>query len=163
MVTIKLMRYTGIPQVINKQPTTVHTIQGTFRQPYSLMNPVVELAGNTIQDLLYNNQTNYAMIDDKYYYIMDWKIMANNYTEVILHLDVLMTYKTEIGKLHVTLERSSNPSNRDIPDNMFPLSSNRTFETITFPNQWSGDEKDGTYIMVTNQTGYEIDYGGGVE
>lgn len=153
MTTITLLKYDGSPYVINKSPTTVRTIEGQFRGPVSLMNPTVALSGDTI-NLLNTNQANYLEIEGRYYYITDWTIIPNNHIEVKLHLDVLYTYKTEIGQMQVLLARSSNPQTEDIPDGMHPLSSDKIFEIQHLPNQFSELEEDGTYIMVTSQRGY---------
>lgn len=155
MSTIVLMRYTGLPQVINKSPTTVKTLTGNFRQPFSLMNPIIDVSGGDVQSHLMSNGVNYAMIDGKYYYIQDVTARHNQHLEIKLHLDVLMTYKDEINKLDVMLERSSTAPNDNIRDDMYPLDSNKSYTVIDLPNGFSDQEADGTYILVTNQTGYE--------
>lgn len=161
-VKVELRRYSGLPQVIKKNTSLITEATGTFNQPYSLMNPTINLAGSYvsnipgtfIQEILADGRANYVKIEDKYYFIMDWKIMPNNYVEISLHLDVLTTYQDIISELYVGLERSSTAPNKDIQDGMFPTSMNKEYVTIDFPRGFSEDESKGTYILVTAQNGY---------
>lgn len=155
-VTVELRSYRGLPQVINKYSTIVETITGTFNQPYSLMDPVINVTGDNIQKILTDGTANYVKIEDKYYFIMDWTVMPNNYVEISLHLDVLTTYQDEIRELYVGLERSSTAPNKDIQDGMYPTSMNKEYVTIDFPRGFSEDESKGTYILVAAQNGYTI-------
>lgn len=153
-MTIKGMKYSGIPQVINKQPTTVFTLNGTFRQPYNLMNPTINISGETVLGHLRENRVNYFEIDDKFYYIMDWQVNVNNLVEVKLHLDVLKTYRAEINKMQVMLDRSSSADDEYVVDSMMPFSTKKIIKTVKLPNKFEADEESGTYIVVTNQSGY---------
>lgn len=157
-VTVELRRYRGLPQVIKKNTDFIMDRTGTFNQPYSLMNPTlnIEMGGNALKGYLIDGYANYVKIDDKYYFIVDWKVMPNNYIEISLHLDVLTTYQDIIGELYVWLERSSTSPNKDVQDGMLPLSMNKEYVTVDFPRGFSEDESKGTYILVAAQSGYTV-------
>lgn len=154
-ITSEMSRYSGLPQVINKTVTNTLSKTGVFKQPLSVMNPVFEIQGQDVIQGLSNGSINYMKIEGKYYYVMDVKYINNNMAEVSLHMDVLMTYKTQINNLDVLLERSSTPTNKNVRDGSYPLSSEQTYEVIDLPNGYSEFEEDGVYVMVTNQNGYE--------
>lgn len=75
-------------------------------------------------------------------------------TTIVLHMDVLNSYKDEINKMEVMLERSSNSLESDVVDSQYPLASNKLIETIDLPIGFSELEEDGTYILVTSQNLY---------
>lgn len=162
MLQIKTMIYSGIPQVINKTPIEIDAINGVFRQPYDLMDPEIDMSGSEIVNDLREGNVNYFNIENKFYYLVDWQLVNNKLARVRLHLDVLKTYAEEVGKIHVMLERSSGSYNSDLPDNMMPLTANRIYEDVNFPNRWDDSEQSGAYVMATSQKGY-YPYGGEVE
>lgn len=171
---IKFYRYNGLPQVINKDlgdPYIQTDKGGSFNQPYSLMNPSITFTGNItgnasgdIKHVFFNEGVNYVVIsslahdeitvENKYYYIMDYEYLHHNHIVVTLHLDVLMTYRSEIGDLSVMLDRSSQSEDPDLVDNMLPLTSNELIERIDLPSSISESENQGAYILVTAQNGY---------
>ena len=165
MATIGFLRYNGLPQVIDKSFTKVRdSISGSFRQPYSLMNPSVTLTGN-FESLFLGDDVNYIVTSDgensdgqhinpKYYFITDYEFTHNNVTILHLHLDVLTTYKREINTMNVILDRSENAIDGDLPDNMLPISSNYDVEKIRFPVSIDETRNLGTYVLITSQNGY---------
>lgn len=167
---VELYRYMGIPQVINKNLGEPYReiSNAAFNQPYSLMNPVLNLThvdgtiGGDMTQLFYNQGINYVCIQHdileapKYYFIMDYEYRHNDHVVLTLHLDVLMTYKDEIKKFNVMLDRSSESEDLDAVDNMMPLSSNEIIERIDLPSSISDDENLGTYVLVTSQNQYRL-------
>ena len=165
MATIGFLKYNGLPQVIDKSFTKVRdSISGSFRQPYSLMNPSVTLTGN-FESLLLGDDVNYIVTSDgensegqhinpKYYFITDYEFTHNNVTILHLHLDVLTTYKREINTMNVLLDRSENASDGDLHDSMLPVSSNYSYERKNFPTAFDDSELSGIYILTTSQNGY---------
>lgn len=166
-------KYNGLPQVINKDIGEPYAVTGTglsFNQPYSLMNPVVNITGSVtgaftgdVKNLFYNQGVNYiAVIDEeidtefntKYYYVMDYEYINHGNISLRLHLDALMTYRKEIQEHEVILDRSSETEDPDAVDNMYPLSSDVLIERIDLPSAISESERTGTYILVTAQDGY---------
>lgn len=153
-MVIELYSYLGVPQVINKSIAKIRTLSGRFRNPYNVMNPTLTVTGTFDTDLIYKNQINYIEIEGKYYYLIDWTINHSGAIEMILHMDVLMTYKDEINKMEVMLERSDKIEGKPISDNMHPLSNEVYYERDRFPNSFNPDPEYGTYVLVSSQAAY---------
>ena len=172
MATIGFLRYNGLPQVIDKNFEIVNeTINGSFNQPYSLMNPTITLSGQdngNLTNMFFGNNVNYIVVASdgkgvdgryvraKYYYITDYEFTRDNYLQLKLHLDVLTTYRSEINRLDVMLERSEESEEDDMHDSLLPISSNIDIERIDFPTKFDESENTGTYVLVTSQNGYSI-------
>lgn len=152
--TMTLYRYQGLPQVINKNLVKLYDLTGDFRQPLTLMNPVFVVTGTDNQGSFLGNSCNYCEIEGNYYYLMDYQIMPKGAIQISLHLDVLMTYKEQINNLEVMLDRSSNATDKDIADQMLPLSANKDITTQDFPRGLSESEDQGCYVLITSQNGY---------
>ena len=176
MATIGFLRYNGLPQVIDKNFEIVReSINGNFNQPYSLMNPTITLSGQVdgsiggnLTNMFFGNSVNYIVVaadgkgadgrytKAKYYYITDYEFTRDNLLQLKLHLDVLTTYRREINRLDVMLERSEESEDDDIHDSLLPISSNFDIERIDLPSKFDESENTGTYVLVTSQNGYSI-------
>lgn len=176
MATIGFLRYNGLPQVIDKNFEIVkEAISGSFNQPYSLMNPTITLSGQVddtiggnLTNMFFSNNVNYLVVANdgkgadggyvsaKYYYITDYEFTRQNYLQLKLHLDVLTTYRREINRLDVMLERSEESEEDDVHDSLLPVSSNFDIERIDLPSKFNESETTGTYVLVTSQNGYSI-------
>ena len=176
MATIGFLRYNGLPQVIDKNFEIVReAIRGSFNQPYSLMNPTITITGQVddtiggnLTNMFFSNNVNYLVVADdgkgadggyvsaKYYYITDYEFTRNRQLQLKLHLDVLTTYRREINRLDVMLERSEESEDNDIHDGLLPVSSNFDIERIDLPTKFDESETAGTYVLVTSQNGYSI-------
>ena len=176
MATIGFLRYNGLPQVIDKNFEIVkESINGSFNQPYSLMNPTITLSGQVdgsiggnLTNMFFGNNVNYLVVANdgkgadgeyvsaKYYYITDYEFTRNRQLQLKLHLDVLTTYRREINRLDVMLERSEESEENDIHDSLLPVSSNIDIERIDLPTKFDESENTGTYVLVTSQNGYSI-------
>lgn len=146
--------YNGSPQVIKKRIDTGRRITGVFKQPYSLMNPVVQIQDTMVFEGLRKNDYNYMVIDGKSYYVTGWEAVQSKLVEVRLHLDVLRTYQNQILNMNVMLDRSSSSSEKDIADSMYPLSAGKNYSVKEFPRAFSDKEDQGTYVLVAAQSGY---------
>ena len=123
--------YTGDSRVLQKElGTAIKSLSGLI-EPYK---PLDDLTGTLI--LAYDASllsANYCHLgtyangnwsNDKYYYIIDRKYDIGQKMELVLKVDVLMTYKSEImvGSIN-TLSRTSTPGlqNLYLPDNTWPI------------------------------------------
>lgn len=119
---------------INKVLTTVTTLTGTLREDTNVENPYITIdMTNTQTDIL---KCNYAYITEfgRYYFIIDKKIINNNFIELQLRVDVLKTYATEILNNEVLIERSEFYNEPYIVDNQrmaynFPMVLTKKFST----------------------------------
>lgn len=154
MSTIKLLNHTGIPTLVNKTFTTIATVNGSFRAPYNLMDPVIQLGTQAYQRYFADSRVTHMEIDGKFYFVRTATMSSNALTDVQLHLDVLTTYKTEIGNLDVILERSSNSPEKYLADELMPMSVKKVIEDVRFDSEISDKYEDGSYVLVTSQNGY---------
>lgn len=101
-----------------KQPAsagTSHTV--TLKAPTSLINPIFRLTG-------FNRSDNYLQFDGRYYFIDDIVQISNDVAEYHCSIDVLATYKTQIGNLSEYVTRSASASDGNIIDMMYPAKAN---------------------------------------
>ena len=112
-----------------------------IKMPSGVLNPVIELSTTTNM-----TQYNYCKIghfQNRYYFISDW---VSDHGLWIAHLkvDVLATYKTDIGSSYQYVKRSASKSNLAIPDTAYPITSQRSI-TSTYvynPVKLQGDKID---------------------
>lgn len=85
------------------------------------------------------SQYNYAYIPafERYYFIEEWYFEDALWT-ASLKVDVLATYKTEIGNSNLYVLRSSAESNGAITDLLYPARTGCNFASDSKPNPWSG-------------------------
>lgn len=76
---------------INKTPTQVAVIEGTFKRPTSVVHPVVEIQYNSVA-------FNYCYIQEfnRYYYVDDIVVINNKLIEIHCTSDVLMSFKNQL-------------------------------------------------------------------
>lgn len=137
---IFLYRNTSTPITVSKALSDVATIDGTLRQPTNLINPVIQFEGS----LTNFQRANYAKIPDfnnRYYYIRSMTSINNNMCEILLHCDVLMTYKTEFKQWTVVVARQESNYNLLLNDPLIQCYSNPIITRQNFPygmreNSW---------------------------
>lgn len=118
---ITLYKFTKKPNS-TKQPTGGLTITGQLKDETSFLNPVIQfspvvLSGGTFTPNLYN----YAQIIlwQRYYYITDWKY-CNGVWECSMTVDVLASFRSEIGDTNTYIIRSASQYNGRIVDSFYP-------------------------------------------
>ena len=98
----------------------------------SVLDPVLELliSGTAPNDSPVGMGLNYCYIAkmNRYYFVSDWKYDKGLWT-AFCHVDVLASYKTQIGSLSKYVLRSAAMVNREITDRFYPAQSDVT-ETI---------------------------------
>lgn len=83
------------------------------------------------------SQYNYAYIPafERYYFIEEW-YFENALWTASLNVDVLATYKTEIGSANLYIMRAAGAYNGNIIDNMYPVKTGCSFASDTKANPW---------------------------
>lgn len=83
------------------------------------------------------SQYNYCYIPvfDRYYFIQEWYFEDALWTAT-LKIDVLATYKTEIGNSSLYITRAAGAHNGDIIDTLYPVKSGCSFDSTTVNNPW---------------------------
>ena len=117
-----------------------------------IMNPTIELNIGLAQD---PSKFNYCHIPvyERYYHVTEWYFNDGLWT-ASLNVDVLATYKEQIGNSTLYVLRAANAFDGRIVDTMYPL---KTGSTYSHPIQLSPFSSSGTYVLgVTSTHG---DYG----
>lgn len=143
MTTINFYSYNGHPNTVNKQLGEFTAIEGDLRQTFDVLRPTVTLRKQPRPTF------NYCYIPDlrRYYFVDRVSFEGNNAYELVLRIDVLKTYETEILAATGRVTESDNPdpyiSNRETVYKRTP-----NFEKVPFANTGLLNETGGI-IMVT--------------
>jgi hypothetical protein len=143
MTTINFYSYNGHPNTVNKQLGEFTAIEGDLRQTFDVLRPTVTLRKQPRPTF------NYCYIPDlgRYYFVERVSFEGNNAYELVLRVDVLKTYESEILAATGRVTESDNPdpyiSNRETVYNRTP-----NFEKVPFANTGLLNEAGGI-IMVT--------------
>lgn len=103
-------------------PSEGKTFSCELKEETSFLTPTLKFAPNTLTSGLFSPSAyNYAMIPywQRYYYITDWTY-RNGIWEASLSVDVLASFKTEIGETTTYIIRSASQYNGDILDTFYP-------------------------------------------
>lgn len=86
-----------------------------------IINPVVILSSDFLPP-----SANYAYIEkfSRYYYISGQRVLPGKQLEIMMRVDVLMSFKSAINNAIVVARRSTNQYNKLLPDTI-PLQANR--------------------------------------
>lgn len=159
-----------------KVPTSSATTKSCrLKEDTSVISPVLEF---TNADVL--PSFNYAYIPSfsRYYFINDWQF-SNNKWFAYLTVDVLASFKTQIGNQSLYVLRSASDYNQYLKDTIYPVSLDiRTGKAVTdntvsdlttntsITNYFSKSFEDGYYVIGViggNNTGvtyYSLDFDG---
>ena len=91
----------------------------TLKNGADLSNPTLELTMPWYEAVNYN----YAYFMSKYYYIVGKNLIRENLCVFDLKIDVLATYKTQIGNSSLYVLRSASTYNGNIVDRLYPTTS----------------------------------------
>lgn len=133
-----------------KQPSSGITmgVTGILKEPCPLMNPIIVIH-RLANDIIPSGFT-YAYWTEtgKYYFVEDW-IWVNGLWEVHLKVDVLASYKTEIGNLSEYILRTDSTTdfNGDITDTTYPATCDTETETVLSNNAFTSTITSGCYIV----------------
>lgn len=143
MATINFYNYNGHPNTVNKQLGEFTAIEGNLRQTFDVLRPTVTLRKQPRPTF------NYCYIPDlgRYYFVDRVSFEGNNAYELVLRIDVLKTYESEILAATGRVSESDNPdpyiSNRETIYKRTP-----NFDKVPFANTGLLNETGGI-IMVT--------------
>lgn len=141
---------------------TMVQMQGNLKQDCSVLNPVIivntgdaGISPGTVADY------NYAYIPsfNRRYWIRDW-VYVRGLWECYLEVDVLATYKDEIGSASLYVLRSSDSYNGDIMDTLYPVKSGCDYSYVDKSTPWRGVD-NGFFVVgiVSKRGGYgSIEY-----
>lgn len=141
-VVVKLYTISDDKEHIEKSLGTALELNCTIKEQTSVQDPVIRI--NSSSNL---SGYNYAYIEryGRYYYIRDIKVVPNNFWEITMHSDVLMSRKAQIRALKGTITRSENIYNGYLNDSQYKALAYRKIVTKQFPTAVNQD----TFILMT--------------
>lgn len=98
---------------------------------------------------------NYFYWDGAFYYLESVEYESAQITILNGRIDLLETYIDAIRGLRVLPERTTSHSDGRIRDRDALVSVSRDRSVLMFPQEISGEEEDGVYVLVTAQKGYD--------
>ena len=138
MATLELYKVTNQPNELTKKLNDAVVVNGAFRGEIDSIDVIVEIESNTYD-------FNYVYIPslNKYYFLQNIVHVNAKIIRMLLHCDVLMTYKTDILASYglVIQGGTINPYYSSIESE-----SRQTIRRITFPYTFNSA---GNYVLVT--------------
>lgn len=141
-VTIKFFQF-GKKNNSTAQPTTSGTeYQCLFKEPTSLMNPVITLKHENPVGY------NYAYINTfgRYYFVTNWEYERGLWYAT-LNVDVLASWKKEIGASTQYVLRSASESDGTIIDTTYPAFSGAASNSVSIDNPWITNFSAGYFVV----------------
>lgn len=114
----------------------------TFKEGADISAPEITISASLSTVIDYN----YAVMLGRYYWIRRKNALRNGLVVMQLEIDVLATYKTEIGNTNLYILRSSTSSDGNIKDNLYPMKANPSLNYQTISTSFP-DYDDGYYII----------------
>lgn len=145
-ITIKLYTFSKKENSTKRPASNAGTsFNCLIKTPSSLMFPYIELQ-NATNPVSYN----YAYIADfnRYYFVNDWKFDRGLWYSS-LAIDVLATYKTEIGSTSMYVLRASQQKNGYIKDMLFPITGKVTYDSTIFESGAGIGYQNGYFVITT--------------
>ena len=126
-------RNTAEPNLVNKIQflERLNTIRGTFREGFSLTEPTIILTSEAVPNFNYV----YIAVLNRYYYVNSINNISKNLWEVELSVDVLMSWKTEIGNINAFVDRNEFSYNPLIINKELPIEQGYNIVTRTVGNE----------------------------
>lgn len=125
------------------------TITGYLKEPCSILHPVISF--QALPNSSYPDFYRYAYIPlfSRYYWVDDW-VWNDGLWEIHLDVDVLATYRNDIGEAtEYILRTNSNTSdfNPAIIDTMYPATTDFSISEVALTNPFVMTLTQGTYIV----------------
>lgn len=135
--------------------TKLEISNAQLKEETSVISPTILLSPKINNITLGPGCYNYMYIPawNRYYYISDWRYVGGIW-EIDCTVDVLASFKTEIGNTSAYVLRASGASNGDIIDQIYPTKTDMQLTKVNVSCSWYGvAPSGGSYIIgVINNT-----------
>lgn len=140
-MNIVLMQNNSEPNKIGKNLTTINTLEGSIKEPSSIINPDIMI------DYDYPSEFNYVHIPafNRYYFVKDVTVVRNHIIIIHLKVDVLESFKNQILSQNVIIDKNELGDRYLIGENWVRNVKTKT-DIINFP---SGLLDSGEFILIT--------------
>ena len=136
-VQVKLYKYTGEPEVVDKQlnEQSAITLSCEFRDDQNVLQPTLTYTGTPMPDVNYMYIARYG----RYYWITGIETFPNGKWVIHGRVDVLKSYAAGIKALTGTVTRQENLANGYLPDERYKAKGYKAIVTKTFPAGMTAD------------------------
>lgn len=149
---MQILLYSGFRKRENSTKTPLvadatRTVTGYLREPCSIMNPVFKIE-RFPSDASPQSYT-YAYIGEfaRWYFVKDWS-WADGVWQCSLEVDVLSSFKTDIGNSQAYIERCAYEFDGAITDKWYPATTNFATERVALASSWNGvAPSGGCYVL----------------
>lgn len=126
------------------------TYSGSLIDSTSLLSPSIRINDAAMQTGSSVPAYNYAQFAGRYYWVTNWTYTSAGWVAEMT-VDVLATYRTEIGSYSPYVLRSSYRRNGDIIDTMYPLTQEVNFAKVEANPLWQNPSPvTGLYVIGIN-------------
>lgn len=137
-MTIKLYKTASDPRTVDKVLTDELVVTGVPRDPLDILNPVIEVQGNSTDHLLAGY--NYMVIEEyNRSYFLELTNDSYDLNTVRGRVDVLSSAKTYLRAKSATLTRNERQYSAYLNDSEFNAYAYRNIVTKKFPSGITGD------------------------
>lgn len=137
---MQILLYSGFRKRENSTKTPLvadatRTVTGYLREPCSIMNPVFKIE-RFPSDASPQSFT-YAYIGEfaRWYFVKDWT-WAEGLWECSLEVDVLASFKTDIGNSQAYIDRCAYEYDGAVTDKLYPITTNFNTERADISTDW---------------------------
>lgn len=143
---LNLYQNNSEPDIVDKNITLAASVSGTMRDSTSIINPTFRIEGDVTVSAI-----NYIQCPDlgRYYFVSDVISVRNNCWDLICHVDVLSTWKTELRRLSAIIARQENLYNLYLDDDKLLTTSRRLYWTKAFPVRVYPASAGGSSMVLT--------------
>jgi hypothetical protein len=136
-VQVKLYKYTGEPEVVDKQlnEQSATTLDCEFRDEQDVLTPTLTCTASSMPDVNYMYIARY----NRYYWIREIKTYPNGKWMIYARVDVLKSYAAGIKALTGTVTRQESLANGYLPDERYKAKGYKAIVTKTFPSGMTAD------------------------
>ena len=129
-------RENSTKQVSPSNPTAKQ-LNCQLKDECNLTNPVLLISPNILSGTFSPTAYNYCMIPywERYYFVKNWT-WKNAVWEVELSVDVLGSFKAQVGETETYIERSSYAYDGTIVDNLYPCKTSYQIQHTSVANSW---------------------------
>ena len=138
-INMRIYRVTDENNKLNKTLGSYMTVNGTLKNETDIINPeiILEVSNSVITSSSDTFTTrNYIYIPSlsRYYFITDMTIVQSNLVRIRCHIDVLMTYNSQIKAMKGVMARQENYYNLYLTDSALNKLAYPLIQHKAFPN-----------------------------
>ena len=151
--SIKLMENLSPTNFVTKSVSDIATATGNLRNRSSVVDPIVEIESALTSDIL--SRVNYARIEEfgRYYYITDLYLDITGLWVFEMHVDVLMSFASQIRQQNAIVARQENKYNLYLDDGWFMAYQDPEIIIHKFSNPYPFEHAEYVLVVAGNNPG----------